>query len=120
MAHGYYNLKGEFVKTATLEAATAAWREERGYEPLGVFDMGGGKVVDTRKETVAPTTTQTAAANLAQTLAPTTYNVQGIHSLAATLARSAEVTARAGVSPTPAPAQTASTGFVRRPVEPVA
>lgn len=48
--HGYYNLAGEFVKTATLEEATAAWRTERGYS--------------TGAQTTTPTT---PAANLAQT-----------------------------------------------------
>ena len=75
MAHGYYNLKGDFVTTATKAAATAAWREERGYNPIGVFDVGGGEVVDTRKEQpsgpaptpIAATPTEQAATNLAQT-----------------------------------------------------
>ena len=48
MAHGYYNLKGEFVTTASREEATNAWRKERGYSTGGVYDMGGGDVVDTR------------------------------------------------------------------------
>ena len=61
MAHGYYNLQGDFVETATLAAATAAWREERGYEPLGVFDMGD-RVVDTREEDPSPTTPAPAPA----------------------------------------------------------
>ena len=51
MAHGYYNLAGKFVTTFTLAEATAAWREERGYDPIGVFDVGDGEVVDTRQET---------------------------------------------------------------------
>jgi len=47
MAHGYYNLQGNWVPTDTLEEATAAWRAERGYNPYGAFDMGD-HVVDTR------------------------------------------------------------------------
>ena len=50
MTHGYYNLDGDFIETGTLEEATAAWREERGFDPTGVFDMGDGEVVDTRNE----------------------------------------------------------------------
>ena len=49
MAHGYYNLKGDFVKTDTREDATAAWRAERGYQPLGVFDVGGGELLIRRR-----------------------------------------------------------------------
>ena len=56
MAHGYYNLDGDFVETATLEEATAAWRAERGYEPLGVFDMGDSVVDTTGVEQSAPAT----------------------------------------------------------------
>ena len=91
MAHGYYNLKGDFVETATKEAATAAWRAERGYEPLGVFDMGGGEVIDTRSE--APSAP--AAPSVPETVLATSgygggvqegagYNVQGIQSLGGT------------------------------------
>ena len=95
MAHGYYNLQGTFVTTATKAAATAAWREERGYNPIGVFDMGGGEVVDTRREepAPAPAPAPTPAATLADTFAG---DVQGIQSLAQS--RFAEVTPRAGVA----------------------
>ena len=62
MAHGYYNLNGEFVETATREEATDKWREERGYSTGGVYDMGGGEVVDTRKvKSSAPATPQPTA-----------------------------------------------------------
>ena len=80
MAHGYYNLEGEFVTTSTKEEATVAWRKERGYSVAQ-----------------EQTTTITPAANLARTF----------------IDRSAEVTARPGVSTAP------TTSFVRRPVEPV-
>ena len=86
MAHGYYNLDGEFVPTASREEATAAWRAERGYDPIGVFDMGDGEVIDTRgtseeqAEPVTPLVPQTVAPAIPN--APTNYDVQGIQSLA--------------------------------------
>ena len=82
VTHGYYNKEGKFITTATKAAATAAWREERGYNPIGVFDVGGGEVVDTRAERpsapAAPSITPTGAQEGA------TYDVQGIQSLATT------------------------------------
>ena len=48
MAHGYWNKEGKFIETASLAEATDAWRKERGYKTGGVYDVGGGKVVDTR------------------------------------------------------------------------
>ena len=66
VTHGYYNKEGKFITTATKAAATAAWREERGYNPIGVFDVGGGEVVDTRAERpsapAAPTASGTPTA----------------------------------------------------------
>ena len=53
MTHGYYNLDGDFIETDTREEATAAWRDERGYDPIGVFDMGDGEIVDTTNEQVS-------------------------------------------------------------------
>ena len=82
VTHGYYNKEGKFIATTTKAAATAAWREERGYNPVGVFDVGGGEVVDTRAERpsapAAPSITPTGAQEGA------TYDVQGIQSLATT------------------------------------
>ena len=118
MAHGYYNLKGEFVTTSSKAAATDAWRKERGYSTGGVYDVGGGEVVDTREvarvreaaaapapatpaPTVAPDDSIVRATSGyvgATTTAPTSYDVQGIQSLSPTIDRSAEVTARAGAS----------------------
>jgi hypothetical protein len=88
MAHGYYNLKGDFVETATKEAATTAWRAERGYSTGGVYDVGGGEVVDTRdvaKPTAPATPQPTYDVQSVQTAAPqdaALYDVQGIQSLA--------------------------------------
>jgi len=79
MAHGYYNLKGEFVTTASREEATNAWRKERGYSTGGVYDMGGGDVVDTRKSPSTPAAPQVTAPEVPATPA---YDVQGIQSLA--------------------------------------
>ena len=92
MAHGYYNLNGDWVGTATLEEATAAWREERGYNPIGVFDMGD-HVVDTTNEQVSaqsapatPAAPQVTTPEVPATPSPSIggvqegagYNVQGI------------------------------------------
>ena len=49
MAHGYYNLQGKFITTSSKAEATDAWRKERGYSTGGVYDVGGGEVVDTRR-----------------------------------------------------------------------
>lgn len=38
--HGYYNLEGNFVETASKHEATLAWRQERGYSNVG---FGGGE-----------------------------------------------------------------------------
>ena len=105
MAHGYYNLKGDFVTTATRAEATDAWRKERGYSTGGVYDVGGGEVVDTREAarvreaaaapapatpapTVAPddsivraTSGYVGATSTATQTTPTSYDVQGIQSL---------------------------------------
>ena len=104
MAHGYYNLKGDWVTTASREEATNAWRKERGYSTGGVYDMGGGDVVDTRSAarptpatpapppptpTATPTTGTDPTAeydvqsiqSLAPPAVPTSYDVQGIQSL---------------------------------------
>lgn len=88
MAHGYYNLKGEFVTTASREEATNAWRKERGYSTGGVYDMGGGDVVDTRSA-ARPTPATPAPPPPTPTATPTTgidptaeYDVQSIQSLA--------------------------------------
>jgi len=62
MAHGYYNLQGTFVTTSTQAEATNAWREERGYSTGGVYDMGGGNIIDAREESPAPATPAPAAA----------------------------------------------------------
>ena len=69
MAHGYYNLQGKFVTTASKAEATDAWRKERGYSTGGVYDMGGGEVVDTRRVSREREAAPTPAASLAQTLA---------------------------------------------------
>lgn len=77
MAHGYYNLKGEWVATATREEATTAWRKERGYRTGGVYDMGGGDIVDTRKAKKKKTATAPAVPNI-----PEEYDVKSTQSLA--------------------------------------
>ena len=100
MPHGYYNLNGDFIETDTKEEATAAWREERGYDPVGVFDVGDGEIIDTRGEepdqTPATATQLSAAAGGGGGLPPVvpplvpnapidtpqpTYDVQGIQSI---------------------------------------
>jgi len=60
MAHGYYKLQGDWVGTSTLAEATAAWREERGYDPIGVFDTPAG-IVDTTNEQVSAPAAPTSA-----------------------------------------------------------
>ena len=49
MAHGYWK-DGKFIKTDTKADAVNAWRKEHGYSTGGVYDMGGGRVVDARKK----------------------------------------------------------------------
>ena len=86
MAHGYYNKKGEWVATSTKAEATDAWRKERGYSTGGVYDMGGGEVVDTRRAATKRTAAKTVAAPTpAATLANTFtgYDVQSLQSLSA-------------------------------------
>ena len=61
MAHGYYNLQGTFVTTSTQADATNAWRAERGYSTGGVYDMGGGNIIDAREESPRPATPAPAA-----------------------------------------------------------
>ena len=86
MAHGYYNLQGKFITTSSKAEATDAWRKERGYSTGGVYDVGGGEVVDTRRAAAqrtaaAPTPEPTPAATLADTFAG--YDVQSLQSLSA-------------------------------------
>ena len=80
MAHGYYNLKGEFVATASKEEATYKWREERGYNPVGIYDMGGGEVIDTRKVKPSKPATPKPTAPAVPTVGGEQegYDVQGI------------------------------------------
>jgi len=81
--HGYTNLAGDFVNTNTLAEAVDAWRAERGYSTGGVYDMGGGEVVDTRNVQSAPATptapvTPTVAPVPAAPLAVPSYDVQSV------------------------------------------
>ena len=69
MPHGYWNKAGDFVPTDTKAEAVDAWRSERGYSTGGVYDMGGGEVIDTRN---------LAAPAVAEPATPTAPIVDGI------------------------------------------
>ena len=54
--HGWWDDKGIFHPTKTKEESVASWRESKGYNPSGVFDMPGGGTIDTRN--VSPSRNQ--------------------------------------------------------------
>lgn len=70
MAHGWYDLNGKFHETATRAEATNAWRAERGYSTGGVYDMGGGDIVDTRGAGDGGESNAAQVTSLANQLAP--------------------------------------------------
>jgi len=112
MAHGYYNLKGEFVETATREEATTAWRKERGYSTGGVYDMGGGDVVDTRKVSSPKPSTPTAPAvpqPETETATERNARLQAAFNTASTPATPSTVQATSGWTPAPAVPTTSAT-----------
>ena len=69
MPHGYWNKAGDFVPTDTKAEAVDAWRSERGYSTGGVYDMGGGEIIDTRN---------LAAPAISDPTSPATPAVDGI------------------------------------------